>query len=258
MDRIKIRNMTLGQGIPKICASLVQTDYPSLIKEAGLFSSLPVDLGEWRCDWYGGILEHDAVTKALPGLRKALGDIPLLFTFRTQGEGGNRPASLKEYRDLLCRAICSDCVDLVDVELFLGHETVRDLAKLAHDRGVRVILSNHDFHSTPDREELLDRLKQMEALGADLAKIAVMPESPEDVLTLLSATSEAAHTLSCPVISMSMKGTGLVSRLSGELFGSCLTFGSVGDASAPGQIDVRELRGILDILHREMENRPGI
>ena len=90
----------------------------------------------------------------------------------------------------------------------------------------------------------------MEALGADIAKIAVMPNSPADVLTLLSATEQAFRTLSCPVISMSMKGTGLVSRLSGEIFGSCLTFGSVGGASAPGQIDVTELKMILETMHR--------
>ena len=92
----------------------------------------------------------------------------------------------------------------------------------------------------------------MEALGADLAKIAVMPQSPEDVLTLLSATCQAHRQLSCPVISMSMGGTGLVSRLSGEIFGSCMTFGSVGEASAPGQIPARTLKEILTLTHRTL------
>lgn len=253
MNPIKVKHIMLGEGIPKICAPLVQTDYESLIKEAGMFPTLPVDIAEWRCDWYEGILEHGAVLNVLPALRAALGDIPLLFTFRTHGEGGHLPASLKEYQALLRQAVGSGYVDLADVELFLGHETVGELTRLAHNRGVKVILSNHDFQSTPDQEELLHRFWQMEALGADVAKLAVTPRSPEDVLTLLSASLKATHTLSCPVISMSMKGTGVVSRLSGELFGSCLTFGSAGSASAPGQMDVRELKKVLDCVHRGME-----
>ena len=92
----------------------------------------------------------------------------------------------------------------------------------------------------------------MDFFGADIAKIAVMPQSAGDVLTLLSATEKASRTLSCQVISMSMKGTGLISRLSGEVFGSCLTFGAAGGASAPGQIDVGELRGILETIHRNL------
>lgn len=253
MKHIQIKHLILGEGIPKICAPLIQTDYPSLIEEAGLFSSLPVDVAEWRCDRYGDILANDTVLQVLPGLRAALRHLPLLFTFRTQREGGDLPASLWEYRELLRRAICSGYADMVDVELFQSHEAVRELTALAHDHGVKVILSNHDFHATPNRAELIDRLSQMEALGGDIAKIAVMPQSPEDVLTLLSATCEASRTLSCPVISMSMAGMGLVSRLSGELFGSCLTFGSVGGASAPGQMDVRELRKLLDMLHRGIQ-----
>lgn len=89
----------------------------------------------------------------------------------------------------------------------------------------------------------------MEEAGADIAKIAVMPESTEDVLTLLSATCKAKKELTCPVITMSMAGTGLISRLSGEVFGSCLTFGSAGNISAPGQIDALKLRSVLHILH---------
>jgi len=72
------------------------------------------------------------------------------------------------------------------------------------------------------------------------------------VLALLTATNEARRTLSCPVITMSMGGQGLVSRLSGELFGSCLTFGALGQASAPGQIDARELKQILGVMHQAL------
>jgi 3-dehydroquinate dehydratase-1 len=40
-----------------------------------------------------------------------------------------------------------------------------------------------------------------------------------------------------------------VTRLSGETFGSALTFASVGRASAPGQMDLDTLNTVLDALH---------
>ena len=76
-----------------------------------------------------------------------------------------------------------------------------------------------------------------------------MPKSNKDVLTLLAATEEASCRIHGPVITMSMAGTGLVSRLCGEVFGSALTFGTAGMASAPGQIDALKLRDILTVIH---------
>lgn len=238
--------------MPKICAPLVENGYESLIREASLFPSLPIDVAEWRADWYHGILEPGILDQVLPALSEALKGLPLLFTFRTRGEGGSLSASLSEYSALLEGAVRSGYVDMVDVELFTGDDTAAEAARLAHQCGVKVIMSSHDFRATPPASELLSRLNRMESLGADIAKIAVTPGCPGDVLTLLSVTEQASRTLSCPVISMSMKGTGLISRLSGEVFGSCLTFGSVREASAPGQIDVKELRTILDIIHKSL------
>lgn len=200
-------------------------------------------------DWMDDILKKGYLEEILPAVRKAAGDTPLLFTFRTKKEGGNMAASLLQYKELVKRAICSGLVDLVDIELFSDKDTVNELIALAKEKNVKTILSNHDFFKTPSGNEIFSRLKQMEEAGADIAKIAVMPESTEDVLTLLSATCKAKKELTCPVITMSMAGTGLISRLSGEVFGSCLTFGAAGNISAPGQIDALKLRSVLHILH---------
>lgn len=249
MKCIKIKNLVLGEGIPKICAPLVDHEQASLLEKASSFPSLPIDIAEWRADCFDGILEPGTAGHVLPQLSERLKEIPLLFTFRTHREGGSLPAPLSCYRSLTREAICSGRVSMADVEFFSGDDMVKDLVGLAHEHGVRVVLSNHDFSATPSEDELLRRLSGMERLGADIVKIAVTPRSPGDVLTLLSATVKAREQLSCPVISMSMKGQGLISRLGGEVFGSCLTFGSAGEASAPGQIDVRELRPILDAVH---------
>mgnify|MGYP000529625487 CR=1 FL=1 len=82
----------------------------------------------------------------------------------------------------------------------------------------------------------------MQELGADIPKIAVMPTCKQDVITLLSATLEMSEKYADrPIITMSMAGTGVISRLTGETFGSALTFGAASKASAPGQIGVNEL-----------------
>ena len=55
-----------------------------------------------------------------------------------------------------------------------------------------------------------------------------------------------------PIITMSMAGTGLISRLCGEVFGSALTFGAVGKASAPGQMNASDLREILTLIDKSI------
>ena len=144
-------------------------------------------------------------------------------------------------------------VDLVDVELFSQEEVVKALVSEAKEMHVYVIMSNHDFVQTPSKEEIIVRLRKMLEYGADLPKIAVMPNSVGDVLTLLEATNEMKQLSNAPIVTMSMGKFGLISRLSGEAFGSALTFGSVQATSAPGQIPIDELRVVLNIIHKYMQ-----
>ena len=117
-----------------------------------------------------------------------------------------------------------------------------------------VVGSNHDFHKTPSKEEIVKRLCFMQQAGADIPKIAVMPENPKDVLTLLSATEEMVSLYADrPVVTMSMAKTGVISRISGEIFGSAITFGSISKASAPGQLELEDLRKTLEIIHGKKE-----
>ena len=144
-------------------------------------------------------------------------------------------------------------MDLIDVEAFTGDAIVTDIITRAHAAGVKVIASNHDFHKTPEKDEIVHRLCKMQELGADIAKIAVMPTCRRDVLTLLDATLEMQEQhADRPIITMSMAGTGVVSRLTGESFGSALTFGAASKASAPGQIGVEQLKQVLDIIHSSL------
>ena len=248
MGVVTVRNIAIGQGIPKICIPIVAPAREGILKEAKSLLSLPCDLVEWRCDWYEDIFA-EGTGRILADLREILGDKPILCTFRTKEEGGARNASPAQYHSLICQMIEEAASDLVDLELFSLSGSLKQLTALAREKGVKTIVSSHDFSRTPPSEEMLNRLLQMEEGGADIAKLAVMPERPEDVLELLSVTCRfsdgAGH---IPLITMSMGELGCVSRLCGRIFGSAVTFGSAGCASAPGQISAEELSRILQIL----------
>lgn len=251
MKPVEVRNIKIGEGIPKICVPIVGVTKEDIISEAESFDSIPVDVVEWRVDWFEGVFEIEKVKDVLADLRKALKDIPLLFTFRTSKEGGEKAIEPADYAALNKAVAATGDVDLIDVEAFTGDEIVKDIIEAAHACGVKVVASNHDFDKTPAKDDIIYRLRKMQDLGADIPKIAVMPTCRRDVLTLLSATEEMyTEYADRPIITMSMAGTGLVSRLCGEVFGSALTFGAAKKASAPGQAAVNDLNDILQFLHK--------
>ena len=216
MNTVKVRNIEIGSGVPKICVPIVGVTKDEIIAEAKTFDSIPVDVVEWRVDWFEGVFEFDKVEDVLKDLREALGETPILFTFRTSKEGGEKAIEAEPYKELNIAAAKTGYVDLVDVEAFTGDEIVKAIV----------------------------------AAGADIPKIAVMPTCRRDVLTLLCATEEMyTEHADRPIITMSMAGTGLISRLCGEVFGSALTFGAAKKASAPGQAAVNDLNNMLQFLH---------
>ena len=251
MESIRVGNLEIGGGRPCIIVPLTSPSLQGLEEEAAGLSSLPADMAEWRVDMFGapGAVDEGAVREALAMLRRIL-SVPLLATFRTVDEGGRRPLGAEGYASL-CSLLCeSGLVDLLDVEAFFRSGKAKGIIARAHACGVPVVASNHDFHATPPKGEIVRRLLFMqEELGADMAKIAVMPQSPADVLTLLSATEEAFSRAERPVITMSMGPLGVISRVSGRFFGSAATFGAAKKASAPGQMDVAALHAVL----RELE-----
>lgn len=249
MKTVKVRNLVIGEGKPKICVPLIG-DAVSVLQTAEGVKKCRADLAEWRIDTDTDPDNEKQILQTAEKLRSILGDMPLLFTFRTKEEGGSAAISEERYRELNKEMICSGLIDLVDVEFFKMRATVESLVREAEAHRVRTVLSNHDFAKTPPRDEIIRRLCAMQEAGADLAKIAVMPQADQDVIELLNATWTMKRLYpTTPVITMSMGVKGAISRICGELYGSAVTFASYEKASAPGQMHVEEVYEILEKLH---------
>lgn len=248
---VEIRDIRLGEGIPKICVPLVAKTKDEFLNSAEALEKIKLDLVEVRIDHFEDVENIQEVKSLLKDLRDILKNIPILFTFRSLKEGGEKEVSVEYYKTLNIEIAKTGFVDLVDTELFTGDEVVKEIVDKVHKEGVKIVMSNHDFNKTPEREEIVRRLCRMQELNADLPKIAVMPKSAGDVLKLLCATNDMVTKYAeTPIITMSMGGLGVISRIAGETFGSALTFGAAGKASAPGQVDVDSLVSVLDILHK--------
>ncbi|KUP30609.1 type I 3-dehydroquinate dehydratase [Bacillus halotolerans] len=251
MNVLTIKGVSIGEGMPKIIVPLMGKTEKQILKEAEAVKLLDPDIVEWRVDVFEKADDSEAVIKMISKLRESLRDKLFLFTFRSHKEGGSKEMDVRSYIALLETAIRTKDIDFIDIELFSGEANVEALVSLAEENGVYVIMSNHDFQKTPAKDEIISRLRKMQELGAHIPKIAVMPKDAGDLLTLLDATyTMKTKYADRPMITMSMAGTGLVSRLSGEVFGSACTFGAGEEASAPGQIPVSELRNVLEVLHK--------
>lgn len=246
MKKVKLNNVVLGDGSPKIAVPIVATEQAAIIEQAKTVLAAQPDVIEWRIDFLASVLDPEKLKTAALDLRQTLGETPLLTTFRTAKEGGNLAVDDETYFQIVRLVVENELTTAIDVELFHPKEGVMRIIKLAHDHGIKVIMSSHDFKQTPTDCEIYYRLHKMADLGADVAKIAVMPQNPADVLTLLlSATHQANEKLGLPLITMAMGDLGKVTRIAGAVFGSALTFGTVGTASAPGQLSIADLRQAL-------------
>lgn len=251
MKTINIKGLEIGSGAPKIIVPVVGKTEAELLDEIKFLQSIDFDVLEWRVDHFTQVDDINAVKQTAKQIRELLPNKPILFTFRTANEGGVKPWSLTSYIELNKQIVHSGLIDLIDVEVFIGDDYVKEMIHVAHKHNVFVVASNHDFDKTPPKSDIIYRLRKMQDLGADIPKIAVMPKTTDDVLTLLAATTEMNENYAeKPIITMSMAGLGAISRVSGITFGSSMTFGAAKNASAPGQLDVKELRYILDVLYK--------
>jgi 3-dehydroquinate dehydratase-1 len=242
----------IGEGaLPLICTPLVGKTREAVLEELTVVLPKGPDAVEWRADFFAALGDTAAVVELGREISRAASGRVVIFTIRSHREGG-QPIALSDRAAIeLAAVVCAKTdIEYVDCELSNQEGDIAFLREAAHAHGKLVIASFHDFAGTPERGVLRRKFLEAERLGLDVAKVAVMPKSLEDVLALLGATLEAKQTIKLPLITMSMGGYGAVSRMVGGVFGSSLSFAVGQNASAPGQIPIDELRTVLGIVER--------
>lgn len=243
---VKAGRLLIGDGMPKICAPVIENTQKGILDMAEAVYNSEADIMEWRVDYYEYFYDTARINQLIFDIKEILKEKPLLFTFRTSYEGGRMDISYKEYFKLLSMAGIN--ADLADIEVYRNKD-IKELIGIVKEHAV-VIGSYHDFNGTPGTEEITEKLIYMESMGADIPKIAVMPNDRKDVIKLMEASLSAKEKLGGrPVITMSMAKMGLISRIAAEITGSAVTFGCIGKPSAPGQIEVKRLKKLMQELH---------
>lgn len=171
----------------------------------------------------------------------------LLVTYRTPQQGGKGGLSQAEYLQLLRELATLDKIDLIDIEWEPHQEGRLEVVEAIHQGGKVSIASYHNFETTPTIEVLKKTYYHMSKLGANHLKIAVMPNTQQDVLTLLQALSEAHEALQQWVTGISMGQLGLISRTAQNTFGGALSYGALSHSVAPGQLHVQTLAQVMPL-----------
>ena len=248
-----IKGKIIGKGKPLVCVPVMESSKEEILRETRRLEEAHTEMIEWRVDAFENVESPNAIREILNEMKHIIKESILVYTFRSKNQGGCKALSAADIYDIHQVAAESDVVDFIDVEYFEAKNPQKEIARL-QEMGVYVIASHHDFEQTPDPEVIRMLLEQIRESGADVVKLAVMPQNMWDVLHLLEETNRFhANHPDHPLITMSMGAKGGISRVAGEFFGSCVTFGAGGQASAPGQLPVKQLEEILHILHQSVD-----
>lgn len=249
-----IKNKVFESGKrPVVCIPVMGKDKEEVLREARRVIAQGAEMIEWRMDYLKDVFDMVAVRDIMQELAKECEDVVLLVTLRTKEQGGlaevEEPRLSNYYLEL---ARCK-LADLIDVEFFGVDKPERLLHEMKKE-GATIITSHHDFSETPEEAVMYMLFEQMAEGGADIVKLAAMPCELQDVLDVLRVTCRFAEEYpDVPVVSMSMGGMGIISRICGEVFGSCMTFATMGASSAPGQMPEEELQQVLAVIHKNFE-----
>lgn len=247
---ITARGKILGGTVPLVCVPLVGKSRDEVLAEARNLTNVDPDIIELRIDAWDCIEDCGKSTDLIAEVRGMTPILPIILTCRGHWEGGIKEVSESAKDAVYGKAIESGLVDFVDKELKYGEAVLGQLKAQANAKGISLIVSYHDFRKTPSREFICSQLTQQIRCGADVAKIALMPQKEEDVLRVLGSTLAIRREFpDVPLITMSMGALGMHSRVVGGLYGSDLTFAVGSQASAPGQIPVQQMRSTFELFY---------
>ncbi|MCD8054535.1 MAG: type I 3-dehydroquinate dehydratase [Lachnospiraceae bacterium] len=248
--KVTVKGKVLGGEKVLSCIPMVSKTMDALLEDTKTIAALKPDGIEWRIDSFEGAGDAEASVAALKAIHPLVSDIVVIFTLRHKAEGGAQDLTQEQRLATIKACVETGLVDVVDFELNSNTpEEIQTVRQLCTDNGTALILSAHNFKETPSEEDIMATLEAEQAAGADICKFAVMPKDFDDVLSLMRATYRSRMgKIEGPIITMSMSETGKITRVIGDSYGSDLSFVLGTEASAPGQIPVKVINQLWDLL----------
>ncbi|MEF9961436.1 MAG: type I 3-dehydroquinate dehydratase [Erysipelotrichaceae bacterium] len=241
MDKREIRKQLKERKLPFICTPFIANNETALLEECKLWKSETSDIIEWRIDYFDNYKDIDALLDMYDKMRCELPDALIMVTLRSRQQGGKGDVSEEEYIEIL-EALCAYDIDLLDIEDIYTNKTKQALIELCSKQGIIAILSYHDFTKSETAQQIEHRILSMAEFDADILKVAYMANQEKDVESLMEATKNSNGKVEQAIISISMGEMGKASRFDAYQYGSILTFAILKDASAPGQISLKEMK----------------
>lgn len=159
---------------------------------------------------------------------------PFIITARDPREGGANMLSIKQRRDLLAQFL--DRARWVDIEL-RNAGALKSIVDLARRKKIGVIMSCHDFHSTPSARRLSAMASKAKSLGAGAFKIAARTDTKAQLARLQDFAENADVDL--PLIVM---GVGKLALLSRTRIPSVFAYAALKAPRFTGQPTLAQLR----------------
>ncbi|HZK02734.1 MAG TPA: type I 3-dehydroquinate dehydratase [Anaerovoracaceae bacterium] len=251
MKSIKVRELIIGEGPPKICVPLVGRSRKELLSSVSIATRLRPDIYELRADYLKDNPKEMAMI--IKDVRTIITNSPLIYTLRSEEEGGQSDLPREHYLNQNLKAIESGHADIIDVELEKGEEVINKLASAAHEKNRHILLSKHYFGKMPHKIEMLKVFQIMQGYPSDIVKIAVMIDNERELLDLLDISLTMKNECKDrPFVIIGMGKNGMLSRIIGGIFGSALTFSKGSEPSAPGQLGVEEVRQVIELLDKNI------
>ncbi|KAJ9131543.1 hypothetical protein P3X46_035198 [Hevea brasiliensis] len=226
------RNSTL------ICAPVMAESVDQMLVQMKKAKELGADLVEIRVDF----LKNFSPRQNLEVLVKQ-SPLPTLITYRPKWEGGEYDGDESKRQEAL-RLAMELGSDFIDVELKVAQGFFSSIQGKKPEK-VKIIVSSHNYESTPSIEEIGELVAKIQATGADIVKIATTALDITDNARMFQVL---VH-LQVPIIGLVMGERGFISRILAAKYGGFLTFGSIeaGVVSAPGQPTIKDLLDLYNI-----------
>lgn len=251
----KVKGVNIGIGIPKIAVPITGASDREIMDQLNRLDLKKIDLIEWRADFYKEVGSIENTLNILEEVNKKAEGKPIIFTLRTESEGGQLEISLQDYIKTNKKVSESGLVDIIDIQAFFpskedkdkykSQKEIQELIKTIKSHGLEVIASYHNFSETPGEEEIEEILAELNSLGS-IIKFASMAGSPEDVFRLRGSIEKSRSFIRKPIIGISMGEIGKISRITQDSAKSCISYAGLEGEVAPGQLSLGELYEILN------------